>query len=126
MKYFDGIVVPVPKANRAAALEFSHKVNRPWLDHGALRVVRGWGIEIPEGKATDFRKAVAAKDDEDIVFGWVEWPDKATRDAAMARMQSAAADRGERPTPPFDASRLIFGGFEATFDTAGDTAGDGE
>jgi len=115
MRYFDGIVVPVPKENKAAALEFSHRVNGPWLDHGAIRVVRGWGIEIPEGKQTDFRRAVNATDDEDIVFGWVEWPDKATRDAAMQKMMGAG---GARPTPPFDAARLIFGGFETTFDTA--------
>ena len=114
MKYFDGIVVPVPRANRDAALDFSHKVNGPWLEHGALRVVRGWGVEFPEGTKNDFRRAVGATDDEDIVFGWVEWPDKATRDAAMEKMRNA---EGPRPTPPFDPSRIMFGGFETRFDT---------
>jgi len=117
MNYFDGIVVAVPRANKAAALEFSHAVNGPFLEHGALRVVRGWGVEVPVGNHTDFRRAVAAKDDEDIVFGWVEWPDKATRDAAMAKMASMA-----RPDvkAPFDATRLIFAGFETTFDSQGE------
>ena len=117
MHYFDGIVLAVPRANKAAAHEFSLAVTGGWLEHGALRVVRGWGIEIPEGKQTDFRRAVAATEDEDIVFGWVEWPDKATRDAGMEKMRSGD---GPRPVPPFDASRLIFGGFEVTYDTQGE------
>ncbi len=117
MGYFYGIVLAIPRTNRTAAVEFSHKVNGPWLEHGALRVVRGWGIEIPEGAKTDFRRAVAATEDEDIVFGWVEWPDKATRDAAMVKMQ---ANAGDRPMPPFDPSRLIFGGFETIYDSNGE------
>jgi uncharacterized protein YbaA (DUF1428 family) len=44
------------------------------------------------------------------VFSWVEWPDKATRDAGMEkfmqdpRMEAASAC-------PFDGKRMIFGGF---------------
>ena len=116
MTFFDGIVVPVPRANRDAALEFSREVNGQWLALGALRVVRAWGVDVPEGQHTDFRRAVAAKDDEDIIFGFVEWPDRATRDAAIAKARSGGGD-APRPTPPFDATRLIFGGFETTYDT---------
>ena len=45
-----------------------------------------------------------------MVYSWVEWPDKATRDAgwekvmADERMQTA----GE---PPFDGKRMMWGGF---------------
>jgi uncharacterized protein YbaA (DUF1428 family) len=46
---------------------------------------------VPNGKATDFRKAVQAKDDETVVFSWIEWPDKQTRDAAHAKMLQARA-----------------------------------
>ncbi len=48
-------------------------------------MVEGWGDDVSEGKVTDFRKAVQAKDGEDIVFSWIEWADKPTRDAAMER-----------------------------------------
>lgn len=114
MSYFDAILVAVPRSNRAAALEFSRVANGPWLEHGALRVVRGWGVEGDQGNDNGFRRAVAAKDDEDVVCGWVEWPDRATRDAAMAKMMSA-----DRPNikPPFDATRTIFAGFEMSFDS---------
>ena len=61
-------------------------------------------------KHTDFYRAVAAKDDEAVVFAWVEWPDKATRDAGMERMEQDPrmdpADPANKPVP-FDGRRMI-------------------
>jgi uncharacterized protein YbaA (DUF1428 family) len=62
---------------------------------------------------------VQANDDETVVFSWIEWPDKATRDAGMARMTEmmqnpSKADPRMDPDKnpmPFDGKRLIFGGF---------------
>jgi uncharacterized protein YbaA (DUF1428 family) len=70
---------------------------------------------VPYGKLTDFRKAVQARDDETVVFSWIEWPDKETRDAGMKKMMSGDF-KDERMDPeknpmPFDGKRLIFGGF---------------
>ncbi len=36
------------------------------------------GDDVPDGKFTDFRRAVQAKDDGSAVFSSVEWPDKLT------------------------------------------------
>ena len=79
------------------------------------RVVECWGDDVPDGKVTDFRKAVQAGDDETVVFSWIEWPDKATRDAGMARMmdpdnRDPRMDMEKNPMP-FDGKRMIFGGF---------------
>jgi uncharacterized protein YbaA (DUF1428 family) len=68
------------------------------------------GRRCPDGKLTDFRRAVQATADEAVVFSWIEWPDKATRDAGMERFMNdprmaAASDC------PFDGKRMIFGGF---------------
>ena len=35
---------------------------------GVRRQVEAWGSDVPEGKVTDFRKAVDAKPDEKVVF----------------------------------------------------------
>ena len=65
---------------------------------------------------TDFGKSVQANADESVVFSWIEWPDKKTRDAAMQTMMSEEfSDERMDPTKnpmPFDGSRLIYGGFE--------------
>ena len=75
---------------------------------------------MPEGKTTDFRKAVQAGEDETVVFSWIEWPDKATRDTAYAKMMDPAnpdprMDPAKNPMP-FDGKRMIFGGFETVFE----------
>ncbi len=68
------------------------------------------------GKLTDFRRAVNAKDEEAVVFSWVEWPDKATRDAAMSKKEDLMKsdprwDPAKNPMP-FDGKQMIYGGFE--------------
>lgn len=65
---------------------------------------------VPEGKRADFRKAVAAKEGEKIVFTWQIWPDKESLDAAEERMHADGVldVAGEIP---FDAQRLIVGCF---------------
>ena len=57
-----------------------------------------------------FRRAVQAKPDEEIVFSWVQWPDRAARDAGNQKIMNdpRLADK----EIPFDGRRLIFGGFE--------------
>lgn len=83
---------------------------------GATTVIECWGDDVAEGKVTDFRKAVSATEDESIVFSWIEWPDKPTRDAAMQKMISEDFNDDrmdpEKNPVPFDAKRLIYRGFE--------------
>ena len=66
---------------------------------------------MPDGKVTDFRRAVQAKPDETVVFSWVEWPDKATRDAGMDRVMKDPRMNPETNPMPFDGKRMIYGGF---------------
>ena len=53
--------------------------------------------------------------DARIVFGWIEWPDKATRDAGMGALMQAS-DMASNP-PPWDGPTGIFGGFVPILDT---------
>ena len=79
-----------------------------------------WGDDVPAGKLTDFARAVQATDGETVVFSWIEWPDKATRDAAMRGMEANAEMMAE-PTP-FDGKRMIFGDFAPVFDAKANCA----
>ena len=80
---------------------------------GVGRQVEAWGTDIPEGKATDFRKAVDAQTGENVVFAWFEYPDRKARDAANQAMMSDPKMEEMSKDVPFDAKRMIFGGFEA-------------
>jgi uncharacterized protein YbaA (DUF1428 family) len=113
MTYFEGFIVPVPKANKEAyrnhASEFAPLVK----DFGVARMAEAWGDDIADGKVTDFRKAVNAKDDEDVVFSWFEYPDKAARNAANEKMMSDPRMKEMGANMPFDGKRMIMGGFDA-------------
>ena len=91
-----------------------------FIEMGALRIVECWGDDVPEGKTTDFRMAVKAEASEDVLFSWIEWPDKATYEAAYAKMMDPAnTDPRMDPTrnpPPFDGKRMIFGGFSPVYE----------
>ncbi|GGX40053.1 hypothetical protein GCM10007392_03310 [Saccharospirillum salsuginis] len=120
MSYIDGIVTAVPKANKDAFIQHAETADAAFMEWGALRVLECWEDDVPDGKVTDFRRAVQATDDEVVVFAWIEWPDKATRDAGMAKMMQAM-DSDPRLNPeknpmPFDGKRMIFGGFSPVVD----------
>ena len=115
MAYIDGFVLAVPTANKQRFIDHAKLGNSVFMDLGASRIFECWGDDVRAGEQTDFRRAVAAKDDETVVFSWVEWPDKATRNAAMAKMGELMKtdDRinPEKNPMPFDGMRMIYGGF---------------
>jgi uncharacterized protein YbaA (DUF1428 family) len=115
--YLDGYVLPVPKANREAYRELAQKMSGVFQEFGALRVVEAWGEDTPDGSKTDYNRATLKKDDEAVVYSWIEWPDKATRDAGWEKMmKDERMQRQEQP--PFDGQRMMWGGFAPILDTA--------
>lgn len=114
--YLDGIVASVPDGNRQTFIDHGAKIAKLFLEKGARRVVDGWGVDVPGGKVTDFRRAVQAKDGETVIVGWIEWPDKQTRDRGMGEMMQ---DQRMREAPPaWNGQLAIFGGFTPIHDTA--------
>ena len=118
MAYIDGFVIAVPRDRKDAFLAHARTIDPVFLELGALRVVECWGDEVKPGTQTDFRRAVAATAEEEVAFAWIEWPDKATRDAAFARMKTMQDPRMDPATNPmpFDGRRMIFGGFVPVLD----------
>ena len=120
MSYVDGFVIACPKANRQKFIDHAALADQTFMEWGALRVIECWAEDVPDGTQTDFRKAVQATADEDVVFSWIEWPDRATRDSAFAKMMDPnnsdpRMDQTKNP-PPFDGKRMIFGGFMPVVD----------
>jgi uncharacterized protein YbaA (DUF1428 family) len=106
--YVDGYVLAVPEENRDAYRAVAAEAAARFERLGALRTVEAWGDDVPDGKVTDFHRAVKAKPGEAVLFSWVEWPDKAVRDAAWERFMAEGAMEGGMP---FDGQRMIYGGF---------------
>jgi len=115
--YTDGFVVPVPEGKVDAYQALAAKMAKVFRQHGATRVVEALSNDVPHGKVTDFYRAVKAEDGEKVVFSFVEWPDKDTRDQAW---QKIMADESLKPDGdmPFNGQRMFWGGFEPIFDTA--------
>ena len=116
MSYVDGFVIAVPTENKQRFIAYAEEFDALFIEYGATRVLECWGDQVPRGKQTDFYRAVAATDDETVLFSWIEWPDKATRDAQMPKLEELMKtdprfDPQANP-PPFDGKRMIFGGFQ--------------
>jgi len=112
--YVAGLVIPVPADKMEAYRKWAENSARIFKDYGCLEIVESWEDNVPDGKQTDFRRAVAAKPGEKIVFTWQVWPDKASFDAAEEKMHAdGILDTGGEP--PFDAKRLIAGCFQPIF-----------
>ena len=112
--YVAGLVIPVPEDKKDAYRRWAENGAKIFKDYGCLEIVECWEDFVPDGKQTDFRRAVAAKEGEKIVFTWQIWPDKAGFYAAEAKMHEDERldTSGE---PPFDAKRLVLGCFEPVF-----------
>ncbi|PNU04963.1 DUF1428 domain-containing protein [Novosphingobium guangzhouense] len=116
MTYVDGFVIAVPKANKDKFIAHARTGDAVFMEHGATRILECWQDDVPEGKQTDFFRAVACKDDEAVVFSWIEWPDKETREKGMAAvmdgMNTDPRMDPEKNPMPFDGMRMIYGGFQ--------------
>lgn len=113
--YVDGFVVPVPKKNLAAYRRIATKCGKIWREHGALAYYECVEDDVPPGKVTSFPMSVKLKKDEVVLFSWIVYKTRAQRDRinkkVMADPRLAAICSPDKM--PFDAKRMIFGGFKS-------------
>jgi uncharacterized protein YbaA (DUF1428 family) len=133
MSYFDCYLAPVPIANRAAYEALARISKQVLLECGAVRVVECWLDEQGPDATTyhgadarressqyaGFRQAAGAGMDETVVMSFVEWPDKARRDAGMEKVTSDPRMQFSGQPPVFEGTRLIAAGFNPMFDASG-------
>jgi uncharacterized protein YbaA (DUF1428 family) len=114
MSYVDGFVVPVPRKNMAAYVKLARRAGKVWLEHGALSYFECVGDDVPVGKTTSFTRAVKLKDDEVVVFSYITYKSRKQRDAVIKKVMAdpRLADMMEPKNTPFDARRMIYGGFK--------------
>ena len=113
MPYVDGFIVAVPKKNLGAYRDLAKKAGKVWREHGALDY-REWVAEdVKVGKRTSFPRSVKLKPGETVVFSWITYKSRASRDKVNARVMADPRLKNimNSKNAPFDAKRLIYGGF---------------
>ena len=123
MPYIEGFVAAVPTANREAYIESAKLGAEYFKKPGATRVTECWGDDVLRGEVTDFFRATQAKDDETVIFSWIEYPDKATRDAANEKM--SADPEMMNMDMPFDGKRCSWPASSRCWTTRPDVSGVG-
>ena len=115
MSYVDCFVAAVPTDNKQKYLQHAQVMATIMKEHGALQIMENWGDDVPHGEVTSLPLAVKAQDNEVVVFSWVIWPSKQTRDAAWSAMMEDPRMSEQNAPMPFDGKRLIYGGFNTIF-----------
>lgn len=113
MPYVDGFIVAVPKDKIEAYKPIAKLAGEVWMEHGALSYVECVADDVPYGELTSFPRAVQAKDDETVVFAWITYESRAARDAINAKVMADPRLKHDMANMPFDAKRMIYGGFQS-------------
>jgi uncharacterized protein YbaA (DUF1428 family) len=113
MEYVDGFIVPVPKKNLAAYKKMAKLANKVWRDHGALDYRECVADDVQMGKWTSFPRSVKLKKNETVIFAWITYKSRKHRDAVLKKAMADKRFDGMDPKKmPFDAKRMIYGGFK--------------
>jgi uncharacterized protein YbaA (DUF1428 family) len=117
MRYVDGFIIPVPKKSVADYVRLAKKAGRSWREHGALESCECIADDVTMGKWTSFPRSVKLKPSETVVFSWIVYRSRAHRDRVNAKVMKDArfADMMSGKSKPFDAKRMIFGGFKVLY-----------
>jgi len=114
--YVAGFVLSVKTAKKEDYRKMAQEAVKLFRDGGATRVVECWGDNVPDGTVTSFPMAVKREQDETVLFSWIEFPDKATHDACMAKMEADGPGDMSEMKAIMDPKRMIWGGFEVILD----------
>ncbi len=118
MSYVDGFVVPVPKRSEQAYLRMARKAGKVWREHGALEYRESVADDVKWGKRTSFPRSVKQKGGETVWFSWIVYKSRKHRDSVLKKVMKdkRLASMMDPKAMPFDARRMIYGGFKVVVD----------
>ena len=114
MSYVDGFVLPVPTKNLAAYKRMAKLGAKIWMEHGALEYRECVADDVQPGKLTSFPQSVKLKKGETVIFAWIVYKSRASRDRINAKVMKdpRLAAFMDPKSLPFDGKRMFFGGFK--------------
>jgi uncharacterized protein YbaA (DUF1428 family) len=110
-QYVDGFVVPVPKTKVEDYRRVAAHAGNVWREHGALAFVECLADDVKPGKWTSFPQAVNLEPDETVVFSYIVYSSREERDRINALVMKDPRIDMDPAHMPFDAKRMIMGGF---------------
>ena len=118
MAYVDGFVLPVPKKKLGAYRRMARKAGRVWMEHGALQFRECVADDVQPGKLTSFPRSVKLKPGETVFFSFIVYKSRRDRDRVNKKVMSDKRITGsmDAKSMPFDARRMIYGGFRILVD----------
>ena len=111
MAYVDGFIIAVPKARLEDYKAMARRCMPVWKEHGAIDYVECVGEDVPYGELTSFPRAVQAKEDEVVIFSWIVYPSKETRETGNKKAIEDPRLKDMMSSMPFDGKRMVYGGF---------------
>jgi uncharacterized protein YbaA (DUF1428 family) len=114
MSYVDGFVLPVPTKNLAAYKRMAKLGAKIWMEHGALEYRECVADDVQPGKLTSFPQSVKLKKGETVIFAWIVYKSRASRDRINAKVMKdpRLAAFMDPKSLPFDGKRMFWGGFK--------------
>ena len=118
MGYVDGFLLPIPKKNLAAYRRMARTAGKVWREHGALDYKECIADDVKPGKWTSFPQAVKLKPGEAVWFSWILYKSRRHRDRVNAKVMKDKRLTGmmDPKAMPFDARRMMYGGFRVMVD----------
>ena len=118
MRYVDGFVLPVPKKNLQAYRRLAQKAGKIWREHGALEFRECVGEDLDVKMGAPFPRRIKLKPGETVMFSWIGFKSRAHRDRVNAKVMKdpRLAKMMDPKAMPFDAKRMIYGGFKSVVD----------
>jgi uncharacterized protein YbaA (DUF1428 family) len=113
-RYVDGFVIPVPRKKLGAYLRIARKAARIWREYGAVEYRECVGDDLRTKMGTSFPRGIRTRPGETVVFSWIVYRSRAQRDQANAKIMNdpRLAALCDPQNMPFDAKRMLSGGFE--------------
>ena len=117
-RYVDGYVLPVPKKHLKTYSRMAQKAGKIWREHGALDYKECVGDDLDVKCGVPFPKQIKLKPGETVVFAYIVFKSRAHRDRVNAKVMKdpRLADSMSEKTMPFDAKRMVYGGFTVSVD----------
>lgn len=117
-RYVDGFVMPIKRDRLDDYKKLARLASKVWMELGALDYVESLADDVEVGKVTSFPRSVKLKDDEVVVFAYIGYKSRAQRDKIMKKVMEdpRLAHMADAKNLPFDAKRMIWGGFKSFVD----------